>query len=189
MYSGKRIISWMCTSQCCISVCHMSCWIGSGRPSYMHLVELSCLYCIYFLDSQNALTQLPHSGKHVIAWPIKCQHPVLFMGPFFNVSDLLAFLSFRCEYVIMLFPRMRQPDAFWETRCISANQVSIPTVLLMGPIFNVSDLLAFLSFRCEYVIMLFPRMRQPVILTMAILSHLFCRFCQETNCCQCALFS
>ena len=47
-------------------------WFG---PSYIHLVELSCLYCIYFLDSQNALTKLPHSGKHVISRPIKCQHP------------------------------------------------------------------------------------------------------------------
>ena len=93
-----------------------------------------------------------------------------------------------CHAYFLRFPECVNPAAtFWETRCISANQVSIPTVLLMGPIFNVSDLLAFRSFRCEYVIMLFPRMRQPIILTMAILSHLFCRFCQETNCCQCVM--
>ena len=65
-YSVKCVVSWMCTSQCCISVCHMSRWI-SLDPGGTVMLTAS--------DSQNVLTQLSHSGKCVVSWPIKCQYP------------------------------------------------------------------------------------------------------------------
>ena len=98
-YSGKCIVSWMCTSQCCIFVCHMSRWIGSEPHA-----------CIWW-DCEGYFLRFPECVKPAAAfW---------------------------------------ETNTFWETHCISANYVSTPRVLLMGPIFNVSDLLAFLSFRCD----------------------------------------